>query len=200
MAQLMICRIHFSEMRLRLIVILMLATFHVPIWAQIKPDHADAIKALLLHKDLVDHIFFYYDTSDWRGDFFPPPGNYAFIHPDTNFQKIYPNIINEFPNTLNTDGILYKRTFYRGGHRGIFINGTASVELEVVFTEINIGANEARINFLTTAWMNFDKFRGKYIEGGATLRKKGGHWYVKKITIKKIPWRAYFMDISERFH
>ena len=99
---------------------------------QLSDTIATAIKALLLEDKVAEKIFFKYE-GEGEVLYSLPAGNYAFISPDSTFQKVYRGILKEFPYTLVTDSLVYKNKFYKYSERAIYINGTFGYELMIVF-------------------------------------------------------------------
>lgn len=159
---------------------------------QISDNVACAIRALLLEEKVSKKIFFKYDDRDWRGAYKLPPGNYAFICPDTTFQKAYKGILNEFPYTIATDGLLNLRKFYKDSTRAIYINGGIVSELCVVFKKIEVNQETATIIFFTTSLGNQIRFEDRNVLVTGHLRSIGGRWKVEKCELKAIAWVEYF--------
>jgi hypothetical protein len=147
---------------------------------------------LLLHDKIAKEIFLQYDERDWSGYYALPPGTYAFICPDTTFQKIYPSILEEFPHAIATDGLIYQKAFYRDSVKGVYIDGSFGPQQNIVFTKIKVDSDTAEIEFFTTAWFNLIRFDNTYVSVMASLRKKDGQWFVENCKVKRIEWREYF--------
>ena len=158
--------------------------------AQIPDSVASAIQTLLLQKEISEKIFFYYD-KEWNGSYHLGSGTYAFICPDTTFQRVYKGIIGEFPHTMRTDGLLYKRNFYKDSVRAIYINGIMAFELYIVFTDISVTSDSASISFFTTSSRELDRFMDRYVNIKGRLVKKQGQWSVVDFDIKPSKWRKY---------
>ena len=136
-----------------------LSTKAIPSMGQMPDSTKNIIQTILLDKEVSEKIFFYYQ-GEWIGEGVLSSGNYAFICPDTTFQKMHPGILNEFPYT---DNPIYKVKFYNDSTKAIYINGVIGFELFIVFKEISINAQTAKISFFTTSRINQKRFKKKYV-------------------------------------
>jgi len=157
------------------------------VFGQISDTTASAIKALLLHEKVAEKIFFEYDVQGSM-----PAGNYAFICPDTTFQRVYKGILDEFPYSLATDGLIYKRKFYADSVRAIYVNGILDFSLYIVFRKISVTAQTADIVFFTTSGFDKERFKGRYVTVTGHLRFEDGKWLVRTAKIEKTGWVEYF--------
>ena len=176
-------------MRRSRIIFFLILIGHVAL-GQMSDETENSIKALLLEDKVAEKIFFKYDN--YQGLYTLPPGNYAFICPDTTFQKVYRGILSEFPNTIASDSLLYMRKFYRDQARGIYINGNYGYELWIVFKEISIGDEAAKIVLFTTSAVREEKYQNRYVLVTAHLSNKNNQWRVSKHEIKPIEWVELF--------
>jgi hypothetical protein len=157
--------------------------------AQISDQVAQAIKTLLLDGKISEKIFVEYNQSGGLHEL--PPGKYAFICPDTTFQKVYLGILRELTYSIKTDSLLYKKTFYRDSTQSIYINGRIGYELWIVFQNISVDENSANISFFTTSFRNEQLFRDKYVDVVGRLVKDESGWRIVKREIKAIEWKSY---------
>lgn len=177
---------------MKFIILTYLSIFSSIATAQITDDSREVIKKTLLDDSIRQKVFFTYDGSEWRGAFQLSAGTYAFIVPDTTFQKIYKGILQEFPYSIKTDGLLSMRRLYSDSTRTIYISGRVGPELCIVFRKIEIKSDSAIIEFFTTSFGNQKRFDERYIAGTAHLQKSNGMWHVKESKIQRIHWFEYY--------
>ena len=158
---------------------------------QLSDTIATAIKALLLEDKVAEKIFFKYE-GEGEVLYSLPAGNYAFISPDSTFQKVYRGILKEFPYTLVTDSLVYKKKFYKDSERAIYINGTFGYELMIVFKEISVVDDLAKIVFFTTSAKKEERYRDRYVLIKGYLTKENGRWRIDKYEIDPIEWVEFF--------
>lgn len=154
---------------------------------QISDSEAIVIRTVLLAEEVSEKVFYYYE-DEWRGAGQLGIGTFAFVCPDSTFQKLYKGILDEFPYT---DSITYKIKFYKDTTRAIFIDGIIAFELFIVFTEIEIASETAEVSFFTTSRFNQERFRDQYVQVTSDLYKVDGKWKVLNCRIKPIKWTKY---------
>src|SRR5260221_6413772 len=116
---------------------IILITLSHSAFAQISDNVAGALKALISTREVASKIFFEYSEGGEK-PWALPPGKYAFIAPDTTFQKVYNGILDEFPYSVVTDGYVYKRIFFVDTSGSAYINCAINFELLVVFEKISV--------------------------------------------------------------
>jgi hypothetical protein len=158
---------------------------------QISDTVANAIKALLLNDQVSDKIFIRFEQPN-PGRYLLPSGTYSFICPDTTFQKVYKGILDEFPHTIATGSLLSKRKFYGDSDRAIYINGTTDYTPYIIFKEISVSRESARIVFFTTSIRREEKYKENYVLVTGLLHRQNEKWEVRKCDVKRIDWVDYF--------
>jgi hypothetical protein len=178
---------------LRFVVVLFSIQVHV-LFAQIGEQNRELILKVLLSEAVEPYVFFDYENCIWRGPYQLGGGRYAFICPDSTFQNIYPGIIDEFPYSIETDGLLeLKKIYSDDSSRGVYARRIiSSGVLYIIFTEIKIDSNLAEIDLYTTSLFDRASFKGHYFQVKSRLCIRKGKWKVESIDVKSIDWRKTF--------
>ena len=181
----------------KLILALFFSAMVQTLTAQISEQARTAILTVLLSDKVEQRAFFDYDSGTWNGSYQLKGGRYAFIYPDSTFQKIYPGIMAEFSYSVLTDSLLELRKIYRDSLRGVYAKRIIPFGiLFTVFTRIEIDSKLCRIDLYTTSLFDRASFKEHYAQVQSTLFKKDGKWVIESCTVKSIAWRKTFEAIQ----
>jgi hypothetical protein len=161
-----------------------------PSYGQLSYEVSNALKTLLLKKEVTDRICFYYKNENNKL-YTLPSGFYSFICPDSTFQKHYKNVLSDMPYSIGTDSLLYKLKLFKNSNCAMYIDGSIHFQLFVVFTKISIKNDTAEICFFTTSRGRQERFKEKYVTVNANLVKIRGEWQTGNIEITPSDWREY---------
>ena len=144
----------------------------------------DIVKKVFYHKKVCHKVF-----SDYQGLGGPPhalpDGRYAFIFPDTTFQKIYPDILERLSLSWGTERKLFTITYIMEPDGIVFIKNDTekNQKKSILFDLISISKKEAYIIFHTYwVWELRGENRPKE-KFKCSLVNKKGQWKIKKIVI-----------------
>jgi hypothetical protein len=150
----------------------------------------DVIGKVFYKKKVFKIIFFdYKGVGEWPHRL--PDGVFAFIIPDSTFQKQYPNILYDLAMSWAKEKMVSTRTFIAKPEGTVFItNGSirnGTFKLLVRFDEMRIDDTKAIFVFHTTAVTYNAEMVGRYVKIAARLRKEKNGWKIKRLKISKIP-------------
>lgn len=143
------------------------------------------VKAAFYDDKIYDKVFIdYKGIGEWP--FVLPKGKYAFIVPDTTFQKICPNILNKLALGWARERKLQTMTLINEPTSTVFVSRSHddNIDLLVEFSLILINSENAKLIFNTTSLDLKESLRDRYIKAEVSLKKKKGKWRTKRVKIK----------------
>lgn len=168
-------------------------------YSQTEPK--SVIKKVFYEREVFEKIFF-----DYKGiGEYPirlPDGKFAFIVPDTTFQKFYPNIISDLASGWGAERMMHTRTFIRGETGSVLVNNSffrdESMRLLILIDSLKIDPRRAYLVFHTTSEFFHSDMDGRYVKVTAALRKKG-EWKITDLKLEPFPWKGYMFPIDSLF-
>lgn len=159
------------------------------------------IKKVFYERDVFEKIFF-----DYKGvGEYPirlPDGKFAFIVPDTTFQKFYPNIISDLAFGWGAERMMHTRTFIKEETGSVLVNNSffrdESMRLLILIDSLKIDSKRAFLVFHTTSEFFHSDMNGRYIKVTATLKKKKD-WRITHLELNQFPWKGYMFPIDSLF-
>ena len=172
---------------MRIPLLFCLTFIHSVVLGQMSAETAKVIETVLLQEKVEEKIFFYYEEERKMR-----AGNYAFICPNATLRKIYPGISEALANSIETNGLFRKVTFYWDWKKAVYINGVEDNTLQIVFEKILIEHKTASLIFFTTSTKKQELFSDRYVLVEANLQKQNGEWEVERLKVYQIKWVDYF--------
>jgi len=149
----------------------------------------EIIDKVFYERKVVKVIFFdYKGIGEWPHRI--PDGTFAFIIPDSTFQKQYPDILYDLAMSWAKERMVSVRTFIARPEGTTFVtNGSISngtFKLLVRFDEINLSGAKAILVFHTTGVTLDNDMVGRYVKIAAHLKKRKNGWKISRLKIRKI--------------
>ena len=150
----------------------------------------EVIKKVFYEKKVLSLVFFdYKGVGKWPHRL--PDGVFAFIIPDSTFQKQYPNILYDLALSWAEEKMASTRTFIASPEGNMFINNNflfdETIKLLIRFDQIRIDDTRAKLIFHTTSQRRYIDMSGRYVRIIASLKMGKKGWKIRHLKIKKIP-------------
>lgn len=153
----------------------------------------DSIKILLSRvlydKKVFPEVFFSYSGF---GEYphVLAPGTYAFIFPDSVFEKHYPDIIKKLSTTWGSEKKLYTMTYLQRPDMGtVFVKSDIysdpNLKFYITLNMIAVDGNKATVKF-STSCNCIDYENGKRVNLDIGLVRKRNGWKVKAVQVLRV--------------
>lgn len=178
-----------------------LATFlYLPHLVQSQDSIRDIIEKVFYQDEVFNLVFF--DYKEMNDTPFPlPEAKFAFIIPDSTFQKLYPNILFELASGWGRERMMHTKTYIRGTNGSVLVNNgfrmNHSMRLLIRIMNIQLDDNRAFLEFNTTSRFPNDDVKRRYVWVKAHLKKKSGQWKISNLSISDYPWQGYMFPEDE---
>lgn len=131
--------------------ILIFLALTVDLKAQADTTLLKILKTTLYDDKVYSKVFFEYNGMG-KDPFVLQKGTYAFIYPDSVFCQAYPDIVYDLSLTMATEQKFFTLTYIKDKLGTVFVksSGDNNVRFQILFDEIRISDNEARIRFKTS--------------------------------------------------
>jgi hypothetical protein len=103
------------------VIVIFILLFSKSLIAQIPDETREALVSVMTSPQVEPRVFYSYPDGTWNGAFQLKGGRYAFVCPDTTFQKVYPGILDEFPYSIATDSLLGMKKLFQDSVKKIYV-------------------------------------------------------------------------------
>lgn len=150
----------------------------------------NVLKKAFYEKKIYDRIFFdYWGMGNVPYDF--QDGQYTFIYSNKIFQKEYPEIMDKLSASWGAEGKVYTVTFIKEAASTVFIATNIlfdqNKKLFVIFEEISISQDDAKLSFYTNSIVAREELDDKYIQVEVFLKNRKGKWRIKELRVFSKP-------------
>ena len=114
----------------------------------------------------------------------------AFMLPDTNVQRQYPNILEAIGTSHGTEKYFMTITLLSHPSGNVYVSShimDPAIQIWVNFDRIFIADRTAVVIFHTTSWSEIASMKDKYVQVECDLRKKRAGWKIVKLEMNPRP-------------
>jgi hypothetical protein len=164
----------------------LLLTLNTQLTAQ-RDSLKQVIEKVFYHKRVSTRIFFEYQGIGEKPHVLSD-GEYAFIYPNSIFQKFDPEILDRLANTWGSERKLYTVTYIKKPIGSVFIksnvNSDPNLKFYILFQRITFLGKKAYLSF-TTSCRREDADKGTVTFFEADLRAKRNKWKITRLIIRE---------------